>query len=248
MLHDLTFDLSTDTNDLSALTLYCAEIARLPLLSRQEQPIWVHQARQGDQDARHRLILNCLHWGMIKAFGIYQERRPSHIDVLDLMEEANLAMLEQVGKALEARDPVAYLMAIATQAMCVYCTYHAPLIQRPEWFSRIDLQALNKVLPAPDWLDETLDLEAPALDLEGGEQQEHRYRVHFRAFYAALWRLPEHHRSLLIRLYGLCGQPTETPSELAQHWQRRPRDLYAAASRARRQFAKVLMEPAPASA
>lgn len=251
MRHSLTHDAPTSEGDLSALTQYCAEVAHLSFLPRKEQPLWVQRARQGDREARHRLVLNCLHWGMIKAFGLYEERRPHHIDVLDLMEEANLAMLEQVGKALEARDPVAYLMTIATQAMCVYCTYHAPLIQRPEWYSQTDLCALNRVLPAPDRLDEIWpdqDLEAPALDLEGEAQQERRHRVHFRAFYASLFRLPEQHRLLLIRLYGLCGQPAETPRELAQGLQRRPRDVYAAASRARRRFAKVLAEDAHASA
>jgi DNA-directed RNA polymerase specialized sigma24 family protein len=185
---------------------------------------------------------------MMKAFGIYQERRPAHVDVLDLMEEANLAMLCKVGKALEARDPVTYLMAIATQAMRVYCTYHAPLIQRPEWYSRLDLQTLNALLPAPDHLDETQDLEAPALDLEGEAQQERRYRVHYRAFYAALFRLPRLHRSLLIRLYGLCGQPRETPADLAQQWQCRLGEVHDAASRARRRFAKVLSEEIEVSA
>ena len=242
MLHPLTLDAPAPTNDLSALTLYCAEVAHLPWLSRQEQPDWVQQAQQGNQDARHRLVLSCLHWGMIHAFGIYQECRPAHVDVLDLMEEANLAMLEQLGKALEARDPVAYLMAVATQAMRVYCTYHAPLIQRPEWYSRRDLHALNALLPPPDRLDETQELEAAALDLEDAAQQERRHRVCFRAFYAALSRQPKHYRSLLIRLYGLYGQPRDTPADLAQQWQCRLGDVHDAASRARRRFVRVLSE------
>lgn len=251
MLYPLTHDAPGSGDDLSALAQYCAEVAHLSFLSRQEQPLWVQRARQGDQDACHRLVLTCLHWGMIKAFGIYEERRPRHVDVLDLMAEANLAMLEQVGKALEARDPVAYLMTIATQAIRVYCTYHAPLIQRPEWYSRTDLHHLNRVLPAPDRLDDRLFpqiLAAPALDLEGEVQQKRRHRTHFRAFYAALFRLPAHYRSLLIRLYGLCGQPIETPHEMAQRLHRAPREVYAAASRARSRLAKMLAEGAHASA
>lgn len=251
MFHPLTHAAPGAGDDLSALSQYCAEVARLPFLSRQEQPLWVQRARQGDQDACHRLVLNCLHWGMMKAFGIYQERRPRHVDILDLIAEANLAMLEQVGKALEARDPVAYLMAIATQAIRVYCTYHAPLIQRPVWYSRTDLHHLNRVLPAPDRLDDRSLSQiraAPALGLEGEVLQERRHRTHFRAFYAALFRLPKHHRSLLIRLYGLCGQPAETPYDMAQRLQRAPREVYAAAYRARRRLAKMLAESSHASA
>ena len=251
MLEYLTLDAPGPCEDLRASALYRSEVAHLPLLSRQAQVVWVEQARLGDQDACHRLVLNCLHWGMIKAFAIYDERRPPHVDVLDLMAEANLAMLEHVEQALGARDPVAYLMVIATQAMRVYCTYHAPLIQRPEWFSRSDLHELNRVLPQLGHLDEMLlsqILAAPVLDLEGEEQHERRHQRRFDVFYEALFRLPEQHRSLLIRLYGLCGRPTETPHEMALRLHRTPHAVYAAAYRARSRFAKVLAEVTGVSA
>lgn len=249
MREHLTLNAPVPREDLCASALYRSEVAHLPFLSRKEQVVWVQRARLGEQEARHRLVLNCLHWSMMKAFGIYDERRPPHVDVLDLIEEANLAMLEHIEKALSAHDPVAYLMVIATHAMRVYCTYHAPMIQRPEWFSRVDLQELNRFLSEPAPLDEMLlhhSLASPFLDLEGEGQREHRHQARFGMFYKALFRLPAQHRSLLIRLYGLCGQPTETPHDMALRLHGTPRKVYAAAYRARIRFAKALAEVAGA--
>src|SRR5258708_5944036 len=154
MLDTKTVDALKQNGDLSAYALYDAEFAQLPRFSRQEQGELVDRARKGHDEARHLLVVNCLHWALIMAHRIYHERRPLHVDVLDLMAVANLKMLEKVDKALTADDPVAYLLTIAAQVMRVYCTYYAPLIQRSEWYSRKQLMEAH---PLP-LLMESLDV------------------------------------------------------------------------------------------
>ena len=47
---------------------------------------------------------------------------------MDLVGTANLRMLETVPNALQADDPVAYLMTVASSAMRWQVTYRDPLV------------------------------------------------------------------------------------------------------------------------
>lgn len=225
MLEIDTIEALEKEGTLSASTLYSAEVARLPRLSREEQKTLVDLARSGQEEARHRLLLNCLHWTLLMAHRIYKERRPLHIEVLDLAGEANLKMVEKMEKALAANDPIAYLMTIAIQTIRVYCTYHAPLIQRPEWYSRQALAELDPFLPPMESLDEPLctgsnvlrseQIAAPVLDLAATEQQKQRTDARFALLYQAITCLNRPQRATTVRLYGLFGQPRETMSDIA---------------------------------
>lgn len=251
MLDQEIIEALAQDGDFSAATLYDVEVAQLPRLSRQEQRDLVDRARQGQKEARHLLVLNCLHWALMKAHCIYNERRPLHIDVLDLMAEANLQMLERVDKALSADDPVAYLMTIAVRAMRVYCTYYAPLIRRPE----LSLERLAKTQPAP-FLMESLDapvsedgkeayyeqIAAPDLHLVEEQQQDQQVHDCFAQLYDALQRLSSSRRTALIRLYGLFGQPAETPADIARTSQITPASVRTYASDARHRLSLLLLD------
>src|SRR5690242_18134923 len=104
----LTIEELKTMDELSAYTLYDAEIKRLPRLTREKSPALVERARKGDGEARHELVLGCLRFALMKAHQCYNERQPEHVDVLDLTQEANLAMLAKLDYALAANDPVAY--------------------------------------------------------------------------------------------------------------------------------------------
>src|SRR5262249_34871203 len=117
--------------DLTAYTLYDAETARLPRLSREEQVLLIERARQGDEEARHALILNCLRFVLIKEHRIYRAYQPVRVDILDLAATANLEMLENMDRALELEDPTAYLMSVGSNKMQRYCLCKAPFIQLP---------------------------------------------------------------------------------------------------------------------
>ena len=214
-------------SDLSAYALYRSEMLRLPRLSRAEQAVLVDRARQGHQESAHALVVNCLHWALLMAHKVYEERLPSHVEILDLAGEANVKMVEHIDKALTAHDPVAYLMSIASQTIRVYCTYHAPLIQRPEWLSRKQLVELNPFLPHTHSLDEPVHpdnqlprreyLAASPLSAETEQEREQRSSSRFTLLYEEVKRLNPDQRATTIRLYGLFGQPRETTGEIAKN-------------------------------
>ena len=255
MLDQETIDAFVPRGDLSAYTLYHAEVARLARFSREEQEELVARARQGQDEARQLLLLNCLRWTLLFARRMYYERQPQHVDLLDLAAEANLKMVEKMDKALAAHDPVAYLLSIAAQEIRVYCTYRAPLIQRPTWYSRTELAALAPLLAPLERLDvprgdesKTLRHEhvaAPTLDLEPEEEKDQRTHARFTLLYHALHRLSQQQRATTIRLYGLCGQPTETPNELATAWHLKPQSVRSHAREARRRLSQMLAEQLP---
>ncbi|HZO75571.1 MAG TPA: hypothetical protein VFB60_25425, partial [Ktedonobacteraceae bacterium] len=80
--------------DLMAKTLYHAEIARVPRLSREEERSLVASARAGDIEARKMLIVSSLSYVLWQARSAYDLRSPAHDDMLDLAQVANLAMVQ----------------------------------------------------------------------------------------------------------------------------------------------------------
>lgn len=222
----LDIDTLNALNDLSASGLYDLEVNRLNArLTREEQTVYVERARKGDLEARQALIHHCIRYALIKAHALYSERRPRHVDVLDLAQEANLEMLESFDKAMEAHDPVAYLLTVARQAIRVYCTYHAPMIQKPE-YSMVELAKADPYPATVESLDAPIRhsdgqrlkvevIEAPALHIEPDDEQRQSWR--FAPLYEAVKkRLTPQQRATVIRRYGLFGQPAETPIEIAE--------------------------------
>src|SRR5512142_2689307 len=104
-------------DDLSGAELYRAEVKRIGFIPRDEQPGYIDAAREGDAAAQHRLILNCLNWTMRRAADIHRDREPAHTDVMDLVGQANVRMVEAAPKAMEADNPIAYLMGVAANEM-----------------------------------------------------------------------------------------------------------------------------------
>jgi DNA-directed RNA polymerase specialized sigma24 family protein len=252
MLEHETIDALTKAGDLSAHTLYAAEVERLQRFPREEQDELVERARNGDAEARQLLMLNCLRWVLITACRMYEERQPQCVEALDLAAEANLKMVERLDLAMHAHDPVAYLMTVAVRAMRVYCTYHAPLIQRPEWCSLKELARFDPFPPLMTSLDEGFSspgttsrgeqIAAPLLTLESDEQREQRTSAHFALLYEAVKRLSRKQRATVVRLYGLFGQPTETLDEIAEVSHLRYRSVVRTASLARRRLHHLLAE------
>src|SRR5438067_13593371 len=133
-----TLDELKRMDDLSGSTLLSAEVKRITLLAREEQPAYIEAAQVGDTDATHALILNCLNWTMTKAASIYRDREPAHSDLMDLVGHGHLKMLEALPKALHANDPTRYLMSVSALEMRLYCTYDDPLVRRSRWRPKSD--------------------------------------------------------------------------------------------------------------
>ena len=126
----LTVDELDRLDDLTGAALYSAEVKRIPFLTNDEQVGYIEAARNGDEVARQRLLLNCLNWTMTKAASIFQEREPAHSDVMDLVGHANVKLCEALDNALTSSSPVKYLMSVAALEMKFYCIYHDQLVMR----------------------------------------------------------------------------------------------------------------------
>jgi RNA polymerase sigma factor (sigma-70 family) len=244
----LTITTLNDLNNLSAEVLYELEVKQLDArLSPEAQAMYIEQARAGDNEARQALILHCISYALVKANGIYYERRPRHIDALDLAQEANLKMLEGIDKALEVRQPVSYLVTLAVRAIQEYCTYHAPMIQKPE-YSRERLARVDPYPATVESLDEPIYeegrllkvelIEAPAPHAEPNDKKQ-QYR--FKPLYKAVKKhLTSYQRAIVTRRYGLFGQSAESPSEIAESWQTRQTVISGTDYKARKKLAQVL--------
>lgn len=110
--------------DLGAPALYQAEVKRLPDISSltEEQRQWlVTRARMNEDDqARPDLMLCCLAYVLRRAAIIQEECRPRQ-EMLDLVQEANVAMLEAMDNALKTYDPISTLCRVARRAMTRTC-------------------------------------------------------------------------------------------------------------------------------
>lgn len=241
--------LLNDLDDLSADTLYELEVKSLKKarLSREEQAIYIERARGGDTKACEVLILNCLHYAITKAYAVYFRRNPRHVDPLDLVQQANLEMVEKIDYALKSGDPVTYLVTLAANAIQRYCTYNAPMIQRPH-YTRVDLIKSDPYPVTVESLDEliaggnrglTMDIiKAPTLRLESDNEQRQQYR--YRPLLEAVKRLTPVQRAMIIRHYGLFGQPAETYSEIAESRHLKLKSVRGRCSEARRNLERAL--------
>ncbi len=185
-------------DNLSGQTLYQAEVKRIAFIPREEQSAYIAAARDGDSDAQHSLILNCLNWTMRRARAIHRDRAPAHTDVMDLVGQANVRMVETVPKALEADDPIAYLMSVAANAMRWHVTYSDPLVSRKRD------QPLTREHPNTVSLeDRDTAQEIPPDDTD------------FTFVYNALGKLSRRHQVVLTCAYGLHGENVRKNEEIA---------------------------------
>ena len=187
--------------DLSAQTLYSAEIKRIPIMPRDTQAAYTEAARQGDTEAAHQLLKNCLNWMMTYAARLHRAYAPKHTDIMDLVAEGNVKMLEALPNAIMKRDPTSYLMTIGANEIRRYCTYRDPLVRRsrkvPEWDTH----------PVTVPLDEAQDVTAP-LPPENEQAKQLAAK--------ALGMLTTRQRDTLGRYYGVGEYPLMTQPEIAK--------------------------------
>lgn len=184
-----TMDELSRMDDLSGAALYRLEVQRIPFLNREQQADYVGAAQAGDTNATHALVLNCLNWTMRRARAIHRDREPQHTDVMDLVGTANMRMLEVMPNALQADDPVSYLMTVASNAMRWHVTYRDPLVtrQRDQPFSK----AHPDTVSLQEWDQPTSEIPVTTHQCE--------------FIYEALSRLSKQHQIVLEAHYGLHG-------------------------------------------
>lgn len=206
----LDIDTLSDLPDLLAKTLYNAEVAHLPQLSRAEEDQLVEQARSGDEDARVSLVVSCLGYALVHARRMWMLRLPRHDEALDLAQIASLEMVTDLDVALTKRRPVGYLRGIATRAMSLYLTYHGEMIDKPGY----SLAYLAKFhIPTVESLDTpvgesktlTIDLIQMAPPPETGQTRHE-------PLYEALGKLTPSQRNSIAKRFGVGDYHPDTPT------------------------------------
>jgi RNA polymerase sigma factor (sigma-70 family) len=223
----LDIDTLNNLCHLTAQALYQVETKRLPALSEAEEHELVIRARAGDEQAKAELIVSCLRYVWNKSYEYFQVRRPAHTDQLDLAQIANLAMCQGFERALAKPNPAAYLRGIAKRAMSQYCTYSAPLIQKPTRtlaeLKKIAMPVVTTSLDEPAYRDtptmllkiDILEVSMPPTESIDDEPSRTEVRTaRWKLLHQAIQTLTPRQREMLIRGYGLYGHPAETNEQL----------------------------------
>ncbi len=213
--------------DLTARTLYSAEVKQLPILSDEEEQAVIRQAREGDASASAELIHSCLRFAFNEAWNLYETRQPRHDDLLAFVQMASLMLVEKLPKALAKENPASYLRATIRRHLSVYCTYYSPLIHLPQERAA-DLATM--VIPAvvvsldalvPPLLDvlqlpmEIIDIGMPPEERSEVAEREQRLRQQRLALlYETIETLTPRQREMIVRAYGLYDTIAETNAEL----------------------------------
>jgi len=110
---------------------YRSELQRFPLMSREEQHIVEAAAKAGDEQAKERLMYQVMRYANYLAFR-YSSTYLTEDDYLDLVQIANLTIIEKFDKGLATREPIGYLCVTARYAIINYSMYHSRLINVPK--------------------------------------------------------------------------------------------------------------------
>ncbi|MCX7750052.1 MAG: RNA polymerase sigma factor RpoD/SigA [Candidatus Bipolaricaulota bacterium] len=158
--------------DADALALYLAEVARIPLLSAEEERDLALRMRNGDLRARERLIVSHLRL----VVSVAREYGEVGLDLLDLIQEGNLGLMEAVDRFDVSRGVrlSAYARWWIRQAMGAALERQAQLIRIPAHLFRaiVRFQRLKTAFggeEAEEWTDV---LRAPGMTAERLEHLE----------------------------------------------------------------------------
>jgi hypothetical protein len=186
---------------LTATQQYRQAIDKIQRPTVGEEALLVEQARNGSQEAKWKLIEGCLKY--IFVVGYKYSVYLSHDELLDLVQLANLRVVELFELALEKGSPAAYLRGVACREIQQYCTYRSTLIvraRRGEKPNVVFLQPYHEQIPesVPTYKEVQMTAEQ-AVDI--------------------IQQLPEPYRTVMLRATGLDG-------ELPENFQRISKRLY----------------------
>jgi RNA polymerase sigma factor (sigma-70 family) len=202
---------------LTSAQQYRYELSLLPRLNQEQERELAGRARAGDAQARASVIESCLRY--VAFIAARYKRYVHHDDYLDLVGVGNLAVVENVEKALTMDNPQAYLFVLARLAIVDYCVTRATLITKSRYTLAPDPSISSLDAPICQESDATmLDLIAAPEAEQKQEQEEQDYT----SLYEALNILPERYREVLTRHYGLYGHPAESLYEMSRQLSAKP--------------------------
>ncbi len=172
----------------------------LPRLNSEQEDEMVQRARTGDAAAREALIISCLNY--VGAVAHRYKRYLRHDDYLDLVGVGNLAVVENLDKALATGNPSGYLRSTAKYVMINYCCTRASLIVRQTYNEPIPTTSLD----TPVFYNTLADTKEPVVV---SEQPDYTF------LYEAVEQLPRNVQDVLIKHYGLYGTQPESLYQLS---------------------------------
>jgi RNA polymerase sigma factor (sigma-70 family) len=233
----LTIEELNQFEDISGSALYSAEVRRLPRMTREEEKPYIEKARRGDKEAQDIIVMTCLNWTIMRAVSIYEQVRPTHLDVMDLAGVGYLEMMEKLDRALEVEEPIAYLMTTASWQMQTEATFNDSMIMRP----RMNKEEQKKRDPYPAY---DVSLEQP----HNGRSLQDVLTIRevaetpkdFTPLYQAVEKLNPVQRRTIIDNYGLYGQPALPLEQMAQRENKTRHNISSTLHKARRNLATKL--------
>jgi RNA polymerase sigma factor (sigma-70 family) len=198
-VHPLQAEGTGNPQPVSGLQQFRRDIAsHFVRLSEQEEAALVERARLGDPDARQRLLLSLQRQVFLLAHRYADHDAQRY---LDLIQEANLAILEALGSVLAKPGNICpVLVRVAQNAMVDWVTGKNDLIKRQWRDLRMDCASLDRPIDDEGKLFHEV-LAGPDLRLEQQEAPDHA------RLYEALKQLPPLQRAVIERHFGLSGPP-----------------------------------------
>lgn len=197
---------------LDALHLYQWDVTQhFPRLPHQQQRererALIERARDGDRASRNDLILTLQHALFAFAHSLSRRGRAQRPDAelwADLIQEANIAMLAGLDKALRTENPCSYLLRIARNAMLQWVCGRNDPIRRHDKQERIDVLSLDAPLTSGGCTLADV-LHAPSQQQETSPTRESRYTL----LHEVIHTLKDTQQEVILRHYGFTG-PAES--------------------------------------
>lgn len=177
--------------------------------SEEERRGYAVQAKEGNQDARQAVILTMYHLVASIAHKYASGYAwTGRIDYEDVAQVGMLTVVERLDAALEADEPYGYLTVAARTQMARYCHHNASPIRTPR---RGSVKEAHRPFQRVERLEAVIDQETGLTLAETLQAPSETAVAHRDAtpLYAALQALPERHREVIVRHYGLFDQGPE---------------------------------------
>ena len=221
----------------TSYALFRYDVLRQPKLYKwpqEEVDAIVERAREGDQEARELLILSCLSFVFYRGWKYKDDIR--HDDPMDLVSIGNLAMVEVLDKALDADNPIKFLISQAAYAIQHYVFHLSPMIRRDKH--------RNEVTPVT-----SLDAELGNSDLTYHQllgvldpvEEEETDDLLWGPLYQAIDKLTQKQRNVVKRHFGLDCAP-ESFGDIGRSMSINPESAWKLWKLAQKRLIKLLGE------
>ena len=181
---------------LTSVQIYRRELYREERLTYEEEQELITKARAGDRIAREDIITGCLRY-VLKIAAHYRKFLVRD-DIGDLIGLGNLALIENLDKALNRENPFGYLQGCAKLTIIRYCSEQkASDLHSIEDFCLPAKEAISVTKPSYSWL------------------------------YQAVERLNTLQREIVYAHYGLGDRPKESLYQISLRMSRSKKGSYA---------------------